>query len=165
MDVCHRTMALLLGLNQRRIKHSYSSHTLTMAFLLQHVTALKLWVVGIVYLALELHIISFHAPLPLPFLTPCPASIAHSPYIILWILYCCPLLEIPVNLIFPVSHTMDFFLFFSSAKWSSWCQQNMFFISWKMSPTKTHMAEKDCSKQLMSLTTPDKRLLNFIKNN
>lgn len=59
-----------------------------MAFLLQHVTPLKLWVVGIVYLALELHIISLHVPFPFPFLIPCPASIAHSPYIILWILYC-----------------------------------------------------------------------------
>lgn len=88
MDVCHRTMTLLLRLNQRRIKHSYLSHTLTMAFLLQHVTPLKLWVVGIVYLALALHIISFHVPLRLLFPTPCPASIAHSPYIILWILYC-----------------------------------------------------------------------------
>lgn len=65
---------------------------------------------------------------------------------------------------FPLSHTMDFFLFpTSSAKSNSWCQQNMFFISWKMSPTKTHVAENVHSKPRMSLTTPDRNLLTVIK--
>lgn len=72
-------------------------------------------------------------------------------------------LDLSVNLLFPLSHTMDFFLFFSSAKRDSFCQQNMFFISWKMPPTKTHMADNDYSEQLMSLTTADKKVIECYK--
>ncbi len=65
---------------------------------------------------------------------------------------------------FPLSHTMDFFLFLtSSAKSNSWCQHNMFFISWKMHPTKTHVAESIHSKLRTSLTTPDTKLIEHNK--
>lgn len=59
---------------------------------------------------------------------------------------------------------MDFFLFFtSSAKGNSWCQQNMFFISWKISPTKTHVAENVHSELWTSSTTPHKKLIECNK--
>lgn len=65
---------------------------------------------------------------------------------------------------FPLSHTMDFFLFFTpSAKSNSWCQQNMFFISWKMPPTKTHVAENVRSELRTSLTAPEKKLIECYK--
>lgn len=48
--------------------YCYFSRTLSMAFLLKHVAPIKLWVVGIVYLALDFHISSFHILFSSPFL-------------------------------------------------------------------------------------------------
>lgn len=77
--------------SEKNKTHSYSSCTLTMAFLLKHVTPLKLWVVGIVYLALSStsslstssslhHLFLFASPPLLPLSTSCCASC------IVWIL-------------------------------------------------------------------------------
>lgn len=65
--------------------------------------------------------------------------------------------DLSVNLNFPLSHSVDFFLFlFLSQAWQLVsAKHSMFFISLEMSPTKTHVPEKDHSKQLISLTTPD----------
>lgn len=141
--------------------YCYSSHTLTMASLLKHVTPLKLWVVEIVYLALDFHIL-FSSPFLC--LSLCLASLRCS------LPPCCAscivcILARPISEpSFPLSHTMDFFLFFtSSAKSNSWCQQNMFFISWKMPPTKTHVAENVHSEVRTSLTTPNKKLIECNK--
>lgn len=97
--------------------------------------------------------LSFALPLLLPLPLPCCASCI-----------VCILARSVSEPSFPLSHNMDFFLFpTSSAKSNSWCQQNMFFISWKMYPTKTHVAENVHSEPQMSLTAPDKSLLNAIK--
>lgn len=74
--------------SEKNKTHSYSSCALTMAFLLKHVTPLKLWVVGIVYLALEFHIFTFHILFSSPFVSLCFASVAPSPHVMLCILYC-----------------------------------------------------------------------------
>lgn len=127
MDVCHDTVALLLGLIQRWIKHTVIPPT--MAFLLKHVAPLKLWVVAVDFPhlffahplllshSLSVSLSLFRLPRPISCFASCIVCILASP------------ISEPS---FPLSHTMDFFLFFtSSAKSNSWCQQNMFFISLK----------------------------------